>query len=420
MTSSRRSISRRQWVAIAILTLLTVSSVVTSAYCAVNRLDGYNYRLADYATIYVPHEAFSVVGVETTADTVKLRITGDVDDCELLGPAASAMEFADGALHLTGIPKGTHTFRISSKGRPDLRPEFSISGGSRAKQVTSSSVLIGRFARESIKDLATQREDYGREDIQRATARLSENSVVAGDSSLGTLQNLWMWLYPELESGRGVPPDPDWLRDLPAYAQYEALVEGKAAGYCTHMAEVHNLFGTAAGLAMRVVDVNGRLDGVNLTNHTFNEVWIPEQERWAYSDLQAGVLFVRDTNSNSVVNAVQICQLTQAGATGSLMATTYDSKTKTIVDIPYELTNPWCRVLLHPSVTFVYHRYYRDRGSFTAWLDRYLINPELAYMMQSGNSKHLIKMGAFGVLALCISVWCFVAVRMFRSRRSPD
>ena len=64
------------------------------------------------------------------------------------------------------------------------------------------------------------------------------------------MRALWAWLRPELEEARGAPPDPDWLRYLPAYEQYENLIEGRAKGNCSHMAAVYNLFGTATGLSM--------------------------------------------------------------------------------------------------------------------------------------------------------------------------
>jgi len=413
-------IGRRDLIALVIVTMLTALAAAVSLYCAVNRLDGFNYRLADYATIYAPQEALSIVGLEAKRGAVSLQITGDLADGELVGPEPVSIAVAPGSVHITGMPKGAHTFRVESSKRPGLHREFTISNRPPALQITSPSLLIGRFARQSLADLATELEDYGQDGASRAVAKLREHGVDAGASSLETLRNLWQWLYPEMQSARGVPPNPDWLRDLPAYEQYATMVEGKASGYCTHMAEVHNLFGTVAGLTMRVVDVNGRLDGVNLTNHTFNEIWIPEQERWAYSDLQAGVLFVRDATTDQVVNAVQICQLAQAGVAGSLVATIYDPESKTVVDQPYELTGPTCRWLLHPSVTFVYHRYYPNRGSLTSWLDRYLVNPELAYMMQSGNAKHWIKMGAFGVLALGLLSWLLLSVRVIRKLRAAS
>ncbi len=415
MTNILNKLSRRPSMTVALLALATACTSGMSLYFAAHRLDGYNYQLADYATIYVPQEAFSITGIESGKGSAKLQVTGDLGDGKLVGPPSSAMELVGGTLHVTGIPDGQHAFRITSEERPELRRDFSITCRSRATQVTSSSVLIGRFERMPLTELATQLDHYGPQDIQRARAKLSEHSVVAGNSTIDTLRNLWSWLFAEMGPTRGAPPDPDWLRHLPAYAQYTALTDGKAFGYCTHMAEVHNLFGTVAGLAMRVVDVNARLDGVNLANHTFNEIWIPEQERWAYSDLETGVLLVRESTSNRVVNAVEICQMMQIGATAPLIATTYDFNTKSFIDIPYEQASTGR--LLHASATFVYHRYYANRGSIAAWLDRYLVNPELAYMMQERNSKHLAKMVTFGLLLACLFGWCLVAVRGLRRRR---
>ena len=64
----------------AFLLLLTAGAAGTTFYCAVNRLDGFNYRLADYATIYVPQEALSIVGLQAREDAVSLRITGGLED----------------------------------------------------------------------------------------------------------------------------------------------------------------------------------------------------------------------------------------------------------------------------------------------------------------------------------------------------
>lgn len=76
------------------------------------------------------------------------------------------------------------------------------------------------------------------------------------------------------------------LRTLTPWRQYEVLREDATQDlYCTHFSAMYSFFCRVNGLSIREIECKGVND-----LHIFNEVFLPEEKKWVYSDLTHGIV----------------------------------------------------------------------------------------------------------------------------------
>lgn len=425
MTASARRCPTLSW-RVTALCAMTLALVAGNVWIAAHRMEGYNYRLASYARIYEPLEQPAAESVRwTSPDRLDVEVTGAPIGRWTLRrrsavepPARSTAALAPGAtagstrVTLTGEPASYALVPVDG----DPRGERTFRVGPRQRLFASSDLLVGpRDARSSIHDLTYSPDDYPAQDVAEARALLQAAGIGPSASTEERLRRVWLLVFQALDGHRGTPPP--WLNRLPVLEQYRRLVKGEVRSHCNTFAGIFALFATAAGVPTRVVDTNRVLNGVDLSAHTFAEVYLPETGRWAYSDVTLGVAFVRDGRSGRTLDAVQLSGLLQAGATGGLVATV--ERGGRLVDVAFDDLpgRDFVAAYLNHNATFVYHRRYADRGAARAWLHRYLIAPELAYSLHGDNRKHWTKLACFYMLLLQTAVWVGLAGRWCWARR---
>lgn len=393
------------------LAAVTAAALAVNVWIAAHRMEGYNYRLAGYASIYHPREAPAVEGFARADGALEVVLSEPPPGgwrVRALDPDAAPPEVLDGRRVRLSGPAAEYAVAPAAGG-PEAR--FRVRPAERL--FTSSDLPVGPRERRPLAALAFSPDRYPSADLAEARSLLRAAGVDLDGDPGARLRAVWRHVFLALDPGRGRPAD--GVRRLPALEQYRRIVAGEATGQCTEHATVLALFATAAGLPARVVDVNRALDRVDLSAHTFCEVFLAEHGRWAYTDVSLNVLAVRDGGGRRLpLNAAQLAHLHEADATSGLVATVL--RGGRLVDVPYDEVGELPRAYLNPNATLVFQRQYADRWGAWAWHHRYVVDPEPAYALGGDNAPHWKKLLAYLALVGLGFAWLLVAARAARDR----
>lgn len=421
MTAHPRSSRRRLALGslrLASLALATLAAATANIWIAKHRMEGYAFKYTGYVSIYHPAEIPTITGFgAVTSDRVEVAFSAPgkrwrTSSDDALGPTQGGRGIA------VEIGPGLESYELEvwEESDPPGRSRRIDIGAPPEPLFSTADFAVGEFEQHSWRDQTYHVEQYPEEHVARVRELLEPAGILSTDTTLTRLEKLWKLLRPRLAARSGTPPP--WLRTRSAFGQYEAMMSGEACGYCSHFAVIYSLFGTVAGIPLRNVDSGGDVDGVSLSAHAFNEVYIPELQQWVYSDMNLGIAYVRDAVSGRYMNTVQLIRSHEAGAVGGLVATVL--RDGELVEVPYFEVGALVRVFLNPNASFLFQRFYRDRSAPTAWLDRYLFRPEQAYRMYGDNRRHYLKLAAFYGSVILGLVWGGLAVRWVvrRARRA--
>lgn len=393
------------------LAAVTAAALAVNVWIAAHRMEGYNYRLAGYASIYHPLEAPAVEGFARVGDALDVVLSEPPPGgwrVRALDPDVPAPEALDARRVRLSGPPAEYAVGPAAGGpwaRFRARPAEGL--------FTSSDLPVGPRERRPLATLAFSPDGYPPDDLAEARRLLRAAGVDLDADPRPRLRAVWRHVFLALDDGRGRPED--GFRRLPALEQYRRIAAGEATGQCTEHATVLALFATAAGLPVRVVDANRELDGVELSAHTFVEVFLAERGRWAYTDVALNVLAVRDGGGRRLpLNAAQLAHLHEADATSGLMATVL--RDGELVDVPYDEVSELPRAYLNPNATLVFHRQYPDRWGAWAWHHRYVVDPEPAHALMGDNAPHWTKHFAYLALVGLGFAWVLVGARAARER----
>lgn len=416
VTSRRMTTFRKA--ALLVLPTIAMACAVALIWMLDHRLEGYGVRLSSYATIYQPAEIPTVAGFSRKGNELTLKLS-----------AAATLDDAQGAV--------SQNARISSSSRqPTLRLQ---AGMQRHKLILSenrnspaawvatifttdsnpvvfstSDLVVGEFRQLPLRKLVATPEDFPPTDIDAAKHILEQSALNNTDTATMRLKTTWTMLDTHLAGAHGNPPP--LLSRTPALQQYKMAMNGEVLLDCANFAEIFVLFGTAAGLSVRIVDAIRETDGVVVAAHTFNEVFLPELGRWAYVDLSLRTMSIRSEPDGLPMNAVQLAQLHQAGADQGLFAITQQDGN--LQAVPYREFTDFIRLHITSNATFVFHTIYRERYTLRNLVRRYLILPEPAYALHGNNQRHYLKLAAFlGVIATSL-IWGLLVLQWVFSRRN--
>jgi hypothetical protein len=380
-----------------LLVLASVAILAANAWVLLHRMEGWNFRTAAYPTVYYPLEQPVVRGFSEAPGGL-LRL-----------------ELSNGERPEVQLRRGLQRYSVPVGGGRTFDFEASFTGSSQTK-LFSSSFSVGSFTQYPLAELAPVAEEFDAEEIRAARQILEGAGTRTEGSTESRTVSLWQTLDAQLRDHMGEPPDD--LRELPILERYRRALAGDVAIHCGHSAEIFGLFAAAAGIPTRVVDVNRVVDGIKLTSHTFNEVYLAELGRWAYVDLNLGTVFVRDGAAGLPLNGVELAQRHQSGAVDNLRATRMQQGR--LRDLPYREEGRLTQLFLNPNVTFVYHRHYSKRHSIGAWLHRYLVRPELAYSLHGGNWRFFAKLGLAAAGLALVPLWVWFLARAFAKPSTLD
>jgi len=165
--------------------------------------------------------------------------------------------------------------------------------------------------------------------------RLLEGKVDPAAPALERSEQVYRFIMDGILGHDGARPHTDKLQLASPLETWEAMSSGREGGFCENVALIYYLFGNAAGIPTRLVDIAGKFGPVKLTGHYFCESWIPEAGTWCYVDPQSRIANVRTTGGRllSFLDLKRACDL---GFQEGLTLRKYDRETKTLVDGPAE------------------------------------------------------------------------------------
>lgn len=393
-----------------LLALLTLALIAANVWIAKHRLEGFAFKTASYASIYHPIESPTVVGFDAVGPgSMEVTLSEPPGKKWTTVSNGTPVDSTGGRRLQLDLAAGRNQFLVEAHVPSDGagRPRRIEVVGPPDAVFASSDLPAGRFEQYSWSELAHRPEEFPEQDMAQARTLIESAGILSTDSTLTRVEKLWQVLQPRLIACMGVP-DPR-LRSMSAFDQYQALMNGQSRGWCSSFAIIYGLFATAAGIPVRDVDSGGQIDGVNLSSHAFNELYIQELQQWAYTDMILGILHVRDETTGRYMNTIQLTRLHEAGAVSGLTARVMGADGPE--DVPYAQVMQPVMTNLNPNAVYVYHRNYRDRSSPTSWLSRYLFRPELAYRMIGDDRLHYLKLLVFYATALLGLFWIVDSTR---------
>ena len=197
---------------------------------------------------------------------------------------------------------------------------------------------------------------------------------------------------------------------LKIFCRFDAR-EGK--GWCTQMAIIYHFFANLAGVPTRLITLNGHIDTVITTGHSFAESFIPERNCWARVDPSGNKFYVWN-KENRLLNSADILHAVIIGSYSDLSVKTF--KEGHVVTASYSEENKSDIQLFSPGAQLIY----RSNGYRHAdkTINRYLFSPNLAYSLDAeyANRVYLCRRLLFGIWAALL-IACLISLAYYLHNR---
>jgi hypothetical protein len=144
---------------------------------------------------------------------------------------------------------------------------------------------IYRIDSASVSKWSFTKEAYAESEVHRAR-KLSADSIgiFEDDAAEVKMNKIASFLILKFYKQLGSPSEE--LRTLTPWRQYKVLREDTTQDlYCTHFSAMYSFFCRVNGLSIREIECKGVND-----LHIFNEIFLPEEKKWVYSDLTHGIV----------------------------------------------------------------------------------------------------------------------------------
>ena len=150
---------------------------------------------------------------------------------------------------------------------------------------------------------------------------LAEMGLKEEEPTLVKMEKITVYLRGKLINSGGVPKnDSRWYDPLTLYRQ---MVSGDCKGWCTQHAQLFTFFANRAGIPTRHVFTCRNVKKMfGFNGHSWTESWIPEQQRWAFTDLSHGHVYLTNPDGE-VLNTVQLYFLAQTKTFAGIQARLY-------------------------------------------------------------------------------------------------
>jgi len=211
----------------------------------------------------------------------------------------------------------------------------------------------------------------GSDDIQEIENELSKWNLDSYSNTVEKISKLAIEITRNLrDDGSSVVSNP---ANSSAWKLYCDGVSGLSRMTCGEFEQIVYAFANVAGIKARRVGIVGRYpsDGnVKITGHHFNEVFIPEENRWAYVDLSTDKLFMKNSR-NEYLNTYQLWNAYISGMADNIriVSTMGDS----ISTIPLVGNDSNENYYFSPQSTILYKKA-NDRYSTVGKMRRYLLD----------------------------------------------
>ncbi|GAB5561861.1 MAG: hypothetical protein SynsKO_35080 [Synoicihabitans sp.] len=272
----------------------------------------------------------------------------------------------------------------------------------------------GRFDQYPVSEWTDDYAYLDTADLTEIDRILSEEvGIEESDGTLRKLEKLTVHFRDALGTRcRGNPHHDDRWRD--PFLIYKNMRSGEGQGYCTQHSQIFVLFANRAGLSSRLV-VTARTKANNFiyTGHSWVETWVPEQDRWAWSDPSYALIYALDPKGK-VLNSVDLSHLRKhgawAGATGRIYKDwgwpEVSGDEKSFVDAPFAEVGDVVERQFHTGAIYKWRRppnvedlrsdytlLFKNWEFFWGNLQRYYFKPPLAIANYptEGNRTYLVR-----------------------------
>lgn len=243
------------------------------------------------------------------------------------------------------------------------------------------------------------------EDVQELEKELSKWNLNSYSNTVDKISRLALGITKNLRNdGSAVISHP---ANSSAWKLYCDGVSGFSRMTCGEFEQIFYAFANVAGVKTRRVGIVGRYpsDGnVKITGHHFNEVFIPEKNRWAYVDLSTDKLFLKNSR-NEFLNTYQLWNAYISGMADNINIVSTRGDTLSTVPLAGNDANE--NYYFSPQSTIVYKKA-NDRYSAVGKIRRYLFDfdPSLGNF---DTRKFYVK-NAMVLLSLIFAVILFVRI----------
>ena len=354
---------------IHILALITLFVLAADAWIwgyaiSVRRDPAYRYRAAGVAELYIPSERQRISGFRILAeDRLEIRLVPAPPTHSRWAIRVDGEDAGGCDARYPRLPLRTeaHRYTVRNTAKPDLSftieidyyphelyARYNATIGD-TYRVVSASLPVGNYATLPVASFVDQDVPAGqRRQVEQILAR--DVGIRGNDPGRVKVEKIGRFLLAALDSRRGIPA-PDL--DPSPLGSYQCARAGTSAIWCDQFARIFALFANVAGVPTRLVSVTGRLDGVMLGAHGFDESFLAESGRWAYVDLFSRVVLVEDAQGR-LLNAVDLLMLQRAGVTSGVTALAF--RDGRLQRLPYREVAPEIGRYLAPDATLVYSR----------------------------------------------------------------
>lgn len=399
--------TRTARIGLAVLALVTGVLAGADLWFLQHRNEGWAFRPSTYPSVYLPAEHATIVDVRHRDGGVELELSTEVVFPDDLDPRVHG----DGRIVRVDPGPGPAEVRWRPRTSPvEVRLSVFTTG---QPIVATQDVPLGRFEQRALDESAFSLDTYPPTEVAEAQDLLADAGIVPDQ---GTPEERWRRVWSFVHDGlapHAGTPDPD-LRRESALTQWKRVTSGESPAYCAQFARTFALFATVAGLKVREVDVLYERSGVVFAAHAFDEVYLPGQGKWIYTDATLGTLGVRAGSSGPWLDAFELGRAHQSGnLEGLVHAHVVDGNLR---EDPYPGTSEANRRFLNVNGTFVYHRHYRAPASPVAFAHRYLWSPEPTLSHVERGGRYRIQRATMGLSLVFGLGWVVVALRALRRR----
>lgn len=238
--------------------------------------------------------------------------------------------------------------------------------------------------------------------------------VAATDSTHIKVLKIARYLLNATKGRLGIPSD-DMAR-LSPIQQLEYVRSGHSQLWCGNYVDLFSFFSSYASVAGRIVSCGNHIGNTALGQHSWNEVFLPEWDCWAYVDLTAGNVFVR--KGDHFLNTLDLYTVLRSGSAANDGTTAYHFNGDSIASMPFQNVSGFAHYYFHPgnSFQYVYEDFLKRQISenmFERIKKFFYLRPYYATYsddITQGNCQFYFRLVTNYLLVMIVVIWLFLAV----------
>jgi hypothetical protein len=420
---ARPSRKRKRLIGLLSILLLLATAANVLVYLTRSKMD--MFVPATYKTLYHPTDVPTLAGTEIVGRgrlMLKIVMKDQPRRWVITDDAGGRYEQA-GAYPVLKLLDFQHGYEIAA---PDAVPpsRISIHFGFYSSEfykkagrtqpdnywLISADIPMGKFRQYPLSHWVDTFPYIGED--QKAEARRiirDEMGISGSETTLEKIDKVCAYQINRLQKHLGTPNDRIEAEVSPfRIFQWVCADEGKI--WCTQNAMIYHFFANMAGIPTRLITLNGHIDKVITTGHSFAESFVIEQGTWARIDTQANKFYVWN-RENRLLNSADILHEALIGSFDGLSAKTF--RDGQVVTVPYSEVNASDLQMFSPGAHLIYRR-----GSYKAdrKILRYFCEPNLAYSLDADYAKS-VYMGRRSLIAVWVALLLGLAGALIFRRR---